>query len=87
MSSKDFPYTMSRCGIVMRPERSDPHEVEGVLNPAAGWAPDGRLMLSSGVVGEVNWSRVVVTDGFPTGVERHRAGSAVGDGDGAASRG
>lgn len=75
MSSKDFPYTMSRCGIVMRPERSDPHEVEGVLNPAAGWAPDGRLMLFSRVVGEGNWSRiavadVVVTDGVPTGVER-----------------
>ena len=75
MSSKDFPYTMSRCGVVMRPERSDPHEVEGVLNPAAGWAPDGRLMLFPRVVGQGNWSRiavadVVVTDGVPTGVER-----------------
>jgi hypothetical protein len=38
MSSKDFPYTMSRCVIVMRPECSDPHEVEGVPNPAAGRA-------------------------------------------------
>jgi hypothetical protein len=39
MSSRDFPYTMSRCVIVMRPERSDPHEVEGVPNPAASRHP------------------------------------------------
>ncbi|WP_232549851.1 glycosidase [Propioniciclava soli] len=75
MSHTDFPYTMTRRGVVMTPDRSDPHELEGVLNPAAARAPDGRLVLFPRVVAAGNRSRiavadVVVTDGVPTGVER-----------------
>jgi beta-1,2-mannobiose phosphorylase / 1,2-beta-oligomannan phosphorylase len=49
--------------------------VEGVLNPAAGRTPDGRLFLFPRVVGRGNWSRigvadVVVSGGVPNGVER-----------------
>ena len=71
----DFPYEMTRAGVVMRPEPGNPYEVEGVLNPAAAWSPDGRLVLFPRVVAEGNWSRiaaadVVLTDGTPTSVVR-----------------
>lgn len=71
--SPDFPYRMVRAGVVMRPDASDPNQVEGVLNPAAGFAPDGRLLLFPRLVARGNRSRigvadVEVTDRTPTGV-------------------
>jgi beta-1,2-mannobiose phosphorylase / 1,2-beta-oligomannan phosphorylase len=44
---QDFPYEMTRAGVVLRPDADAPYEVEGVLNPAAAWSPDGRLVLFS----------------------------------------
>lgn len=70
-----FPYRLTRTGVLMRPDRADPHEEEGVLNPAAAWAPNGRLVLFPRVVAKGNYSRiavadVVIQDGVPVGVER-----------------
>lgn len=70
-----FPYRLSRAGVLMRPDRSDPHEAEGVLNPAAAWTPDGRLMLFPRIVAPGNFSRiaiaeVVIEGGQPVGVRR-----------------
>ncbi len=75
MTSDPFPYEMTRVGVVMRPEADQPYEVEGVLNPAAAWSPDGRLVLFPRIVAEGNLSRiaaadVVLTDGVPTSVVR-----------------
>jgi len=69
------PYTLTRIGVVMTPEPGNPHEVEGVLNPAAGRGPDGELYLlprlvASGNVSRVGLARVVIDDGVPVGVER-----------------
>ena len=60
----------------MTPDPDDPFEAEGVLNPAAGHTPDGRLHLLPRLVGAGNVSRVglaevVVEDGVPVGVTRH----------------
>lgn len=59
----------------MTPEPGNPFEVEGVLNPATAWGPDGSLYLFPRVVAEGNVSRVgrarvIVEDGVPVGVER-----------------
>ncbi|WP_189702277.1 glycoside hydrolase family 130 protein [Streptomyces chromofuscus] len=59
----------------MSPLPGEAFEVEGVLNPAAGRTPDGKLHLLPRLVAEGNVSRVglaevVVEDGVPTGVER-----------------
>jgi beta-1,2-mannobiose phosphorylase / 1,2-beta-oligomannan phosphorylase len=71
----DFPYALERVGTVMTPAEGDPLEAEGVLNPASGRGPDGRLYLlprivATGNVSRVGLAKVVVTDGVPTGVER-----------------
>ena len=55
MTSQDFPYELTRAGVVMRPDADEPYEVEGVLNPAAAWSPDGRLVLFPRVVAQGNW--------------------------------
>src|SRR3954452_6158557 len=65
---------MTRLGPVMSPD-GDPREAEGVLNPASGRTPDGRLHLLPRLVAEGNVSRVglaevIFEDGVPTGVER-----------------
>ena len=59
----------------MAPDPDDPLEAEGVLNPACGRTPDGRLHLLARVVAAGNVSRVmlaevVVDGGVPVGVER-----------------
>ena len=59
----------------MAPDPDDPLEAEGVLNPACGRTPDGRLHLLARVVAAGNISRVmlaevVVDGGVPVGVER-----------------
>lgn len=70
------PFRLRRLGVVMAPERGNPHEVEGVLNPAAARGRDGRLYLFPRLVARGNYSRIgiarVVFDanGDPTGVER-----------------
>ncbi len=70
-----IPYRLTRLGVVMAPEPGQPWEAEGVLNPAAGRTPDGRLHLLPRLVAAGNMSRiglaeVVVDDGVPTGVRR-----------------
>ncbi|TFD51209.1 glycosidase [Cryobacterium frigoriphilum] len=71
----DFPYTLTRMGIVMTPEEGNAYEAEGVLNPGSGHTPDGTLYLlprlvATGNVSRVGLARVIITDGVPTGVER-----------------
>ena len=66
---------MTRLGVVMTPEPGNPHEAMGVLNPASGRAPDGRLYLLPRLVEEGNVSRVGLAevelrDGVPVGVQR-----------------
>ncbi|WP_250031299.1 glycoside hydrolase family 130 protein [Paractinoplanes maris] len=69
------PYTLTRLGVVMAPETGDPLEAEGVLNPASGRTPDGRLFLlprlvATGNVSRVGLAEVELVDGVPVGVER-----------------
>jgi predicted GH43/DUF377 family glycosyl hydrolase len=69
------PYTLTRAGVVMRPEPGAAFEAEGVLNPGSGRGPDGELyllprMVAPGNVSRVGLARVVVDDGVPVGVER-----------------
>jgi beta-1,2-mannobiose phosphorylase / 1,2-beta-oligomannan phosphorylase len=73
--SIQIPYTLTRLGVVMSPEEGNEFEAEGVLNPAAGRAPDGVLYLlprlvAAGNVSRVGLARVVVDDGVPVGVQR-----------------
>lgn len=70
-----IPYRLTRLGTVMTPDPEDPFEAEGVLNPATGHTPDGRLHLMPRVVAAGNVSRVglaevVVENGVPVGVTR-----------------
>jgi predicted GH43/DUF377 family glycosyl hydrolase len=69
------PYELTRLGVIMTSEAGNDLEVEGVLNPASGYAPDGALYLlprlvAAGNVSRVGLARVVLTDGVPVGVER-----------------
>ncbi|MCU1527739.1 MAG: glycosidase [Frondihabitans sp.] len=69
------PYRLTRIGVLMTPDPDDSREVEGVLNPATAWGPDGELYLfprlvSEGNVSRVGRARVTVTDGVPTDIER-----------------
>lgn len=69
------PYTLTRQGVVMAPRPGDANEAEGVLNPASGRTPDGRLHLLPRLVAEGNVSRVglaevTLADGVPAGVVR-----------------
>jgi beta-1,2-mannobiose phosphorylase / 1,2-beta-oligomannan phosphorylase len=71
----DFPYRLTRVGVVMTPLPGDELEAEGVLNPGSGRGPDGELYLlprlvAAGNVSRVGLARVVVADGVPVGVER-----------------
>ncbi len=74
-ASTTVPYSLTRVGVVMAPLSGDANEAEGVLNPASGHTPDGRLHLLPRLVAEGNVSRVglaevTLDDGVPTGVER-----------------
>jgi predicted GH43/DUF377 family glycosyl hydrolase len=74
-SAREVPFTMTRVGVVMTPEPGNPHEAMGVLNPASGRAPDGRLYLlprlvEDGNVSRVGLAEVEVRDGVPVGVSR-----------------
>jgi beta-1,2-mannobiose phosphorylase / 1,2-beta-oligomannan phosphorylase len=69
-------FQLRRLGQVMAPEPGDPHEVEGVLNPAAARGPDGVLYLFPRLVARGNYSRIGIARvifneaGDPCGVER-----------------
>ena len=60
----------------MKPEPGNPHEVEGVLNPAIARAPDGQLYLfprlvAAGNISRIGIARVLFNEaGDPCGVER-----------------
>ncbi|MGO4783005.1 glycoside hydrolase family 130 protein [Cryobacterium sp. W22_MBD10_FK3] len=74
-STTEFPYTLTRMGVVMTPEDGNDLETEGVLNPGSGHTPDGTLYLlprlvASGNVSRVGLARVIIENGVPTGVER-----------------
>src|ERR1700682_343511 len=69
-------FQLQRLGQIMEPEPGNPHEVEGVLNPAAVRGPDGQLYLFPRLVAQGNYSRIGIARvrfnvaGDPTGVER-----------------
>jgi beta-1,2-mannobiose phosphorylase / 1,2-beta-oligomannan phosphorylase len=69
-------FQLRRLGIVMEPERGNPIEIEGVLNPAAARGPDGKLYLFPRLVAKGNYSRIGIARvkfndaGDPSGVER-----------------
>lgn len=74
-TSAQIPYTLRRVGTIMEPQKGNPLEVEGVLNPATAWGPDGELYLfprivAAGNVSRVGRARVVIDDGVPVAVER-----------------
>jgi predicted GH43/DUF377 family glycosyl hydrolase len=60
----------------MEPEPGNPHEIEGVLNPAAARGSDGQLYLFPRLVARGNYSRIGIARvrfneaGDPAGVER-----------------
>ncbi len=67
---------LKRLAQIMEPQPGNPHEVEGVLNPAAVRGPDGQLYLFPRLVAEGNFSRIGIARvkfndaGDPCGVER-----------------
>lgn len=69
-------FQLKRLGLVMEPEPGNPQEAEGVLNPAAARAPDGKLYLFPRLVARGNYSRIGIARvrfneaGDPIGVER-----------------
>jgi predicted GH43/DUF377 family glycosyl hydrolase len=70
-----IPYRLVRVGTVMTPDPDDPQEAEGVLNPASGRTPDGRLhllprLVAAGNVSRVGLAEVVIEGGVPVGVRR-----------------
>ncbi|MGA8117600.1 MAG: hypothetical protein WCA46_28515 [Actinocatenispora sp.] len=79
------PYTLSRLGVLMRPEPGNDLEAEGVLNPATGRAPDGTLYLlprlvAAGNVSRVGLAEVLCEDGVPVGVTRRGVALAPDEG-------
>ncbi|RZS91165.1 putative GH43/DUF377 family glycosyl hydrolase [Motilibacter rhizosphaerae] len=74
-ATSTLPWTLTRLGVVMTPDPAEPHEHEGVLNPATAHEPDGTLYLlprlvAEGNVSRIGLARVVVEDGVPVGVQR-----------------
>jgi beta-1,2-mannobiose phosphorylase / 1,2-beta-oligomannan phosphorylase len=66
---------VERFGVIMQPEKDEPTEAWGVLNPAIARGRDGELYLFARVVAEGNYSRirmarVVFDDGKPIDLER-----------------
>lgn len=75
LQTTELPYSLTRLGIVMAPEAGNELEAEGVLNPASGHDPEGRLFLLPRLVARGNVSRVglaeiLLDDGVPVGVQR-----------------
>lgn len=70
-----FPYLLERIGVVMSPRHGDPHEAEGVLNPAAATAPDGTpyllpRLVARGNVSRIGLAKIRLHDGVPVAVAR-----------------
>jgi len=69
-------FRLQRLGQIMEPEPGNPHEVEGVLNPAAARGPDGQLYLFPRLVARGNYSRIGIARvkfnhaGDPCGAKR-----------------
>ena len=69
-------FALHRLGQIMAPEPGNPHETEGVLNPAATRGPDGHLYLFPRLVARGNYSRIGIARvkfnqaGDPYGVDR-----------------
>jgi predicted GH43/DUF377 family glycosyl hydrolase len=69
-------FELQRLRMLMEPLPGNPHEAEGVLNPAAARGPDGELYLFPRLVARGNYSRIGVARvrfnkaGDPEGVER-----------------
>src|SRR6202051_2743311 len=69
-------FELQRLGILMEPQSGNPHEAEGVLNPAAVRGHDGELYLFPRLVARGNYSRIGIARvrfneaGDPAGVER-----------------
>src|ERR1700681_2337584 len=69
-------FQLHRLGQIMEPQPGDPHEAEGVLNPAAARGPDGHLYLFPRLVARGNYSRIGIARvrfndaGDPCSVER-----------------
>ena len=69
-------FTLHRIGEIMTPDPGNPHEEEGVLNPAAIRGRDGQLYLFPRLVAKGNYSRIGIARvlfndaGDPCGVER-----------------
>src|SRR5271154_4126602 len=69
-------FQLRRLGVIMEPEQGNPLEIEGVLNPAAARAPDGKVYLFPRLVAKGNYSRIGIARvlfndaGDPAGVER-----------------
>ncbi len=75
VSHAQVPYTLTRLGVVMTPEPDNELESEGVLNPASGHTPDGKLyllprMVAAGNVSRVGLAEVNCVDGVPVSVDR-----------------
>lgn len=76
MNPAGLPYRMRRLGILMTPDPGDPHEMEGVLNPASAVDRDGVAWLFPRLVASGNYSRIgrarILHDGAgdPCGVVR-----------------
>jgi Predicted glycosylase len=71
----DFPYALTRLGVLMAPEPGNELEIEGVLNPASGRGPDGELYLlprlvAAGNVSRIGLARVELDAGVPASVHR-----------------
>ncbi len=69
-------FQLKHLGLLMEPESGNPHEVGGVLNPAAARGLDGQLYLFPRLVAGGNYSRIGIVrvlfnaDGDPCDVER-----------------
>jgi len=69
-------FVLEPLPLLIEADVNDPHEVEGILNPAAARGPDGELYLFPRIVGKGNYSRIGIMrvlfddEGEPTGVER-----------------
>lgn len=71
----NVPYRLTRLGVLMSAEPGAAFEMEGVLNPASGRSPDGKLwllprMVAAGNVSRVGIAEILVRSGRPAGVRR-----------------
>ncbi len=71
-----IPFKLHRICTIMKPEKGNEFEVEGVLNPAVTRGPDGALYIFPRLVAKNNYSRIGIAKvifnkaGDPVDVER-----------------